>query len=212
MRGLSLQQVAEHTKLSPRVLWHIEHGDFAALPAGLPGRAHVRAYARAVGLDPEEMVAALGDRVPPAPDPLEALRAQVRQRFAARHPHAAWLQERVDAVRRRTVGVLRVSVAGRGAVAHTWQHAVSIAIDAAMLIAISIGTLVVAAWLTGARVFELLHAARWPLAVSCGLATTLYFVIARSLGGRSTGTVIAAWLTRALEHRHAASAARGHAS
>lgn len=211
MRGLSLQQVAEHTKLSPQVLWHIEHGDFAALPAGLHGRAHVRAYARAVGLDPEEMIGAFRDRVPSAPDPLEALRARVRQQFAARHPHAAWLQDRVDAVRRRTVGVLRVSVAGRRAPAHTWQHAVSMAIDTAMLVAISAATLVVTAWLTGAPVFELLHTARWPLAVSCGLTTTLYVVVARGLGGRSTGAVMAAWLARTLEHRHAGSAARGHA-
>src|SRR5262245_24805646 len=51
-RGLTLQQIAETTKIPLRHLEALERDEFAALPGGMYRRAFVRAYAYAVGLDP----------------------------------------------------------------------------------------------------------------------------------------------------------------
>lgn len=50
-RGLSLQQIAQGTKIPLRHLNALERDEFAVLPAGMYRRAEVRAYAEAVGLD-----------------------------------------------------------------------------------------------------------------------------------------------------------------
>lgn len=55
-RGVSLQQVAETTRISARVLAALERNDASKLPGGLFSRAFVRSYAREVGLDPETAV------------------------------------------------------------------------------------------------------------------------------------------------------------
>jgi len=54
--GLSLRQIATSTKISMVALEALEAGDFSRLPGGIYSRAFVRAYALAVGLDPEESV------------------------------------------------------------------------------------------------------------------------------------------------------------
>jgi cytoskeleton protein RodZ len=50
-RGLSLQQIAQGTKIPLRHLNALERDEFAVLPGGMYRRAEVRAYADAVGLD-----------------------------------------------------------------------------------------------------------------------------------------------------------------
>ena len=58
-RGLTLQQLAQSTKIPLRHLDALEHDEFAALPGGMYRRAHVRAYADAVGLDRSVALACL---------------------------------------------------------------------------------------------------------------------------------------------------------
>jgi cytoskeleton protein RodZ len=55
-RGLSLDQLADRTKISLRNLRAIERNGFDQLPGGLFTRGFLRAYAREVGLAPEEIV------------------------------------------------------------------------------------------------------------------------------------------------------------
>jgi cytoskeletal protein RodZ len=55
-RGMSLQQIAAETKIPLRHLQALECDDVADAPAGLYRRARVRAYARAVHLDPSALV------------------------------------------------------------------------------------------------------------------------------------------------------------
>jgi len=57
-KGVSLQQIADTTKISIRFLRAIEAGEFAVLPGGLFSRSYIRQYADAVGYD----AAALLDR------------------------------------------------------------------------------------------------------------------------------------------------------
>jgi cytoskeleton protein RodZ len=58
-RGLTLQQIAQSTKIPLRHLEALERDELAALPAGMYRRAQVRAYADAVGLDRTLVVARL---------------------------------------------------------------------------------------------------------------------------------------------------------
>lgn len=56
-RDLSLDQLAECTKISASLFAGLERGDLSRWPTGIFRRAFVRGYAQAVGLDPEETVA-----------------------------------------------------------------------------------------------------------------------------------------------------------
>jgi transcriptional regulator with XRE-family HTH domain len=55
-RGVSLQQIAESTKVSPELWVGLERGDFSRWPTGLYARAYVRAYAEEIGADPDPIV------------------------------------------------------------------------------------------------------------------------------------------------------------
>ena len=55
-RGISLRDIAEHTKLSVRALEALERNDISRLPGGIFSRGLVRAYAEHIGADPESTV------------------------------------------------------------------------------------------------------------------------------------------------------------
>jgi cytoskeletal protein RodZ len=58
-QGLALQQVCNETKIPRRYLEALEQDRLEALPGGLYRRAHVRAYAQALQLDPGLVLAQL---------------------------------------------------------------------------------------------------------------------------------------------------------
>lgn len=55
-RGVSLEQIAETTKIPVDLLAGLECNDFRHWPAGIFARAWVRQYAYAVGVDPDSTV------------------------------------------------------------------------------------------------------------------------------------------------------------
>ena len=57
LRGVSLREIADHTRLSIRFLEALEEDRVEVLPGGLFPRAFVKQYATFVGLDPERAVA-----------------------------------------------------------------------------------------------------------------------------------------------------------
>jgi cytoskeleton protein RodZ len=61
-RGVSLRDIAATTKISVLVLEALERNDASRLPGGLFSRAFVRAYAKEVGLDPEQTVREFAER------------------------------------------------------------------------------------------------------------------------------------------------------
>ena len=75
-RGLTLQQIAQDTKIPLRHLDALERDQFAALPSGIYRRAEVRAYADAVGLDRNAALArfdrALEQAMPPTASSVRA--------------------------------------------------------------------------------------------------------------------------------------------
>jgi cytoskeletal protein RodZ len=50
-RGISLEQIAESTKIGVRLLEAIERGDFRKLPGGIYSTSYIRQYARAIEYD-----------------------------------------------------------------------------------------------------------------------------------------------------------------
>ena len=87
-KGLSVAQVAEATRLLPRIVEDLEKEDFSHLPAPIYGRGFVKLYCEEVGLDPKPMIAEFMDILnggrggdvkerpaavpPPAPAPAQA--------------------------------------------------------------------------------------------------------------------------------------------
>ena len=55
-KGVSLRQIEASTKISVGALEALEKDDFARLPGGIFARSFVRAYAGAVGLNPDDTV------------------------------------------------------------------------------------------------------------------------------------------------------------
>jgi cytoskeletal protein RodZ len=56
MRGVSLDEIAGSTKISVRFLQAVENDDFASLPGGIFTRSFIRAYAKYLGLDDEQVM------------------------------------------------------------------------------------------------------------------------------------------------------------
>ena len=66
-RGISLEQIAESTKISVRSLRAIEQGDFAKLPGGIYNTNYIRQYARAIDYDEARLLACYQDATHAAP-------------------------------------------------------------------------------------------------------------------------------------------------
>jgi cytoskeletal protein RodZ len=56
-RGISLEQIAESTKINIRSLKAIEGGDFQKLPGGVYNTSYIRQYAKAIDFDEAELLA-----------------------------------------------------------------------------------------------------------------------------------------------------------
>jgi transcriptional regulator with XRE-family HTH domain len=64
--GLTARQVGDSTRITIDVLHRVEAGEFAECGGDIYARGHIRAYALAVGLDPEPLLADFGAvRLPP---------------------------------------------------------------------------------------------------------------------------------------------------
>ena len=56
-RGISLEQIAQSTKISVRALEAIERGEFHKLPGGIYNTSYIRQYARAIDYDESSLLA-----------------------------------------------------------------------------------------------------------------------------------------------------------
>ena len=99
VREIPLEEIASATKISLRLLTALEKSDLSRLPAPTFTRGFIRAYARHIGIDPEEKVNAyLADLAGGSPEAPSAKSARPRARF--------WRG------RRSTVGMIVGGVAG----------------------------------------------------------------------------------------------------
>jgi transcriptional regulator with XRE-family HTH domain len=67
-RGIALSTIAEKTKIKPSLLEALERDDVSQWPSGFYRRALIRAYARAIGLDPDAVVRECLEVHPEPPD------------------------------------------------------------------------------------------------------------------------------------------------
>jgi transcriptional regulator with XRE-family HTH domain len=106
-RGISLESVAQRTKIGPAFLVSLERGDCSKWPGGIYSRAWIRAYAGAIGLDAEDIAGrftrcfaqnAFPEGEPAPPVPTDLARVAPLRLSLAPDPH-----ERVRVVRIRSL-------------------------------------------------------------------------------------------------------------
>src|ERR1044071_2379780 len=68
-RGISLEQIAESTKISVRSLEAIERGDFRKLPGGIYSTSYIRQYAQAIDYDESAILAVYHREMATEPSP-----------------------------------------------------------------------------------------------------------------------------------------------
>jgi transcriptional regulator with XRE-family HTH domain len=71
-RKIDLRSIAENTKISMSLFEELERDDVSRWPSGIFRRSFIRAYAQAVGLDPEETTREFLERFPDLHDPARA--------------------------------------------------------------------------------------------------------------------------------------------
>ena len=77
-RGITLDHIANTTKISMRSLKAIEEGDFAKLPGGIYNTSYIRQYARAIDVDECELVEVYRDSCPGEKSSKEVRKTDVR--------------------------------------------------------------------------------------------------------------------------------------
>jgi len=55
-KGISIESIADQTKIMADLLYGLERNDFERWPVGIFARAYVRQYANAIGVDPDATV------------------------------------------------------------------------------------------------------------------------------------------------------------
>jgi len=186
--GLTVEEVVRRTHLRPAHVALIEDGRLDELPAGLYGRAYLRAYAAAVGLDPDATLARYGAGLRSAPDPIPALRDIARERTpptlgtilvdwvrSRRAAHAAGQPAEVQRPTDR--------LAGRAAAA---------CIDAVLLAMIHLGVAFLIAFGCGVSLDMLLRQAGAAVGAVWAFTSVAYFVLLAGVAGRTVGAHVCA--------------------
>jgi hypothetical protein len=202
-RGIDLAEVAARTSLNPTIVQSIDAGCFDALPAGLYARSYIRAFASAVGLQPEQVVRQLESSLPQVDDPLPVLR-EIARGAAPEWPDRI-AQSTSDAARKLSALAARVGALAWPSTARrvimpaleplrVWRpSAVRCAaawLDAAVLLLLLAIVVQLTAWASGAAWNEVLAIAGEQIAALWGVLVLVYFVILGGVGGRTPGAVL----------------------
>jgi transcriptional regulator with XRE-family HTH domain len=187
-KGWSLDELERRTGVRARVLGMIDRGAFSELPTGLYARSAIRAYAKALGLHPEQILCEVAELLPVTEDPLDGLarvhglprraasagrtsesaptihepiRAQAPHAFDARQPNA----QRAEAL---------------------WRALAATGIDLGLLGGIDVVLVVLTALTCGTSVSVAARVAAPAMAILSVLIASVYFVL---LGGVRNATV-----------------------
>jgi len=186
-RGLTIEDVAAETRLSPRLVALMDEGRFDELPGGLYARAYVRAFATATGIDPNAAVARIERLLPGVPDPVDAIRDAIGCP-AETAPLAADLDRIWSAIRSRAqAGLARSHATPLRIVA---ARSASACLDTLLLCALNLNLVAAIAWFCDASVTELLDGAGGAVAVLCGVTWVSYYVLLAGIGTHTAGTWI----------------------
>ncbi len=182
-KSLSIAALAERAGLREPLVQVIERGAFDELPSGLYGRSAVRAYAKAVGLNPDEILDAVSGQLRMPEDPLEGL---VRV-------HGLRPRPKRDAVK---------SEIRREAVAlpywqtipiddEDWRVAAASAIDGALIIFVSVILLQLTATAARTPVADVMHGAAPALLLIVATVAISYFVLLGGVRNATFGSTLA---------------------
>ena len=103
-KRISVDQLAARTKVGSSLLRSMEAGDCARWPGGIYSRGYIRAYAEAVGLDPEHTVTMFVECYPVFAPPVDP----VPEEAAEERPQTA-----LDRVKSAVVALFRVASESR---------------------------------------------------------------------------------------------------
>lgn len=216
--NLDLEALGARTSLSPAVLRKLDEGRFEELPAGLYARSYVKSFAAEVGLDPEAVLRNVEHLLPDAPDPLSVLRvlkgpspserlfSSVIEKLRPR-PGTTREEEEVElppavpfapaakpSLESADLPDIEVSPPPRGQLTR-WGAA---GLDAAALIAINAGLVLLIAWGSGLSARSLVREGSVALAALCSVPTVLYFILFNGIAGQTLG----GWLCRLPQPGH----------
>jgi cytoskeleton protein RodZ len=127
IRGISLKEIADATKISKRFLEALERNDHHTLPAPVFTRGFVREYSRYVGLNAEEMVnrynfaAATDDRIEKPPQVEKYAQTPVRD-ISPKPPRKRGIPPVYASVDRNLIAALFIAVALAGVAYWAVQH------------------------------------------------------------------------------------------
>lgn len=127
IRGISLKEIADATKISKRFLEALERNDHRTLPAPVFTRGFVREYSRYVGLNTEEMVnrynfaAATDDRIEKPPQ-VEKYPATLPRDISPKPPRKRGIPPAYARVNRNLIATAFIAVALAGVAWWAVQH------------------------------------------------------------------------------------------
>jgi hypothetical protein len=159
--GLSLDEIARRTRLSPRVVRALDQGRFDDLPGGLYARAYVRAFANAVAADGRVVEHELVPLLPGVEDPVSAIQAIANQAEARRRA-------------RQSAGALCLAAF----------------IDGVVLFGIGAVLLAAVAVLSGISSGDLLSRGGGGIAALGVVAAASYFILFAGVDGRTPGRAL----------------------
>lgn len=185
--GIALNEVAARTCLSPRIVQLIDAGEFDRLPGGIYARSYVRAFAAVVGLDPEDTIRELSDRLPPDEDPLPVLRANARTYLPPFvRDLARWVEAAKESLASRFAHV-------RAPASHLGEQSrrlVATSADLAFLVLFYAVLLRTTGWVAGVDFRAAVDLAGLQAGVLWLVIALLYFLLLGGIGGRTPGATL----------------------
>lgn len=198
---LTLAQIGVRTALSPTVLRHIDEGRFEQLPSGVYARSYVRAYASAVGLDPDEALAQVEPYLPGLPDAIAAMHEaqavttweRLSRRFAPARQKIAQTTASLRPVVKPAPGRPELRAPLRKQDLTPWAAA---AIDATLLVAVDAFLIMLISWSSGIALDVLLRESGVALALFCAIPIGLYFLFFGGIAGSTLGQYVCHLIVR----------------
>jgi transcriptional regulator with XRE-family HTH domain len=194
-RGLTIEDVARQTRLSPRIVTQLDEGRFDELPGGLYARSYVKAFAIATGIDPDAAVARIERLLPGVPDPVSAIRDAIGCP-AETPPLAADLDRIWSSIRSRAqAGIARSHATPLRVIA---ARAGAASLDTLALSAVNAIVFAVVARFCDASPSALVEGAGGAVAAFCAVTWASYYVLLAGIGTHTAGT----WIFGASRERH----------
>lgn len=177
-RHEDIDAIAKRTGIRDHVLRTLEDGRYGDLPSGIYGRTAVKAYAAAVGLPPDEMLAACEHLLPPGENPLVGI-ARVRG-FKTREEKPREEPSRQDAHAQR-----------QGSDVPASRILFAACVDACAIVALPALIVGITIVTTGVHASALGSAAPYAFAVLSAILGSCYFMVFAGIRGLTPGEAAA---------------------